>query len=59
MAVIVADDYFKYIFLDEKNKFRFLTYICFSEVQLTISQHLLGAKPLPEPMQFTDEYTQH
>ena len=66
MADILADDNFKWIFVNENDRIpirisqKFLPRIAINNKQALV-HCLFGAKPLPEPMltQFTDAYVRH
>ena len=70
MAAIVADDIFKWIFLNEniwiliKISFKIVLRSPINNIPTLVqlmARHLIGDKPLPEPMltRFTDTYMQH
>ena len=70
MAAILADDIFKWIFLNENDKIRIqisLKFVPMSPIDnkpalvRVMAWRWTGDKPLPEPMmtQFTDAYTWH
>ena len=70
MAAILADDIFKWIFLNENGKIPIqMSLKCVPKSPIDNKSALVqvmawrrtGDKPLPEPMmtQFTDEYTRH